>query len=281
MGDWTLDPVPLAALVVGAAAYARRARTLQARGTSVPRARLAAFALAMGVLAIADFSPIDSIGERRLFSVHMLQHLLIGDVAPLLLALGLTGPLLRPLLALAPLRRLRVLAHPLIALPLWAANLYVWHLPRLYDGALDHSSVHALQHALFLTCGALLWAALLEPLPGPRWFGTGAKLCALGFVWVAGGILANVFIWSGHSFYARYGSTVDQRVGGGVMLIEMSALVVGVFAWLAVGWLRETELRQQLLDRGYTPEAAARAARNRVRRRGEEGLPTRPSPHGS
>jgi len=277
VGDWTLDPVPLAALVVGAVAYGRRARTL---GPRLPRRKALAFGLALLTLAAALFSPIDTIGERRLFWVHMVQHLLIGDVAALLLVIGVTGPLLRPLLAHAPLRRLRVLANPLVALPLWAINLYVWHVPRLYDAALAHSSVHAVEHALFLACGALLWGALLEPLPGPRWFGTGPKLAALAFVWVAGGILANVFVWSGHPFYT-YRGTVDQRVGGGVMLLEMSAIVLGVFVWLALGWLRESELRQQLLDRGYPPEAAARAARYRVRRRDEEGLPTRPSPHGS
>ena len=270
MGDWTFDPIPLAAIAVAAIAYSRRARTLRRRGVPVPRVKALAFGLAVAVVVLALASPIDTIGERRRFSVHMLQHLLIGDVAPMLLAIGLSGPLLRPLLAQAPLRRLRVLAHPLIALPLWAVNLYVWHVPRLYDAALAHDSIHALQHALFLTCGTLLWAALLEPLPGPQWFGTGAKLVALGCVWVTGGALANVFIWSGHPFYSRYHSTLDQRVGGGVMLLEMSLLVVAVFFWLALGWLRETELRQQLLDRGYAPEAAARAARYRVRRGREE-----------
>ena len=277
MGDWTFDPIPLAALAIAATAYARRARTLRLRGTPVPRVKALSFGLAVAVIALALASPIDTIGERRRFSVHMLQHLLIGDVAAMLLAIGLTGPLLRPLLAQAPLRRLRVLAHPLVALPLWAANLYVWHVPRLYDAALAHDSIHAVQHALFLTCGTLLWAALLEPLPGPSWFGTGPKLVALACVWVAGGALANVFIWSGHPFYSRYHSTLDQRIGGGVMLIEMSLLVVAVFFWLALGWLREAELRQQLLDRGYAPEAAARAARYRVRRRGEGGVAS-PSP---
>jgi putative membrane protein len=277
VGDWTFDPIPLAAVAIAATAYGRRTRTLHVRGTPVPRVRTLSFALAVVVATLALASPIDTIGERRRFSVHMLQHLLLGDVAAMLLAIGLSGPLLRPLLARPLLRRLRVLAHPLVALPLWAANLYAWHAPRFYDAALAHDSIHAVQHALFLTCGTLLWAALLEPLPGPRWFGTGPKLVALAFVWVAGSALANVFVWSGHPFYSRYHSTLDQRVGGGVMLLEMSLLVIAVFFWLALGWLREAELRQQLVDRGYEPEAAARAARYRVRRRGEEEVAS-PSP---
>ena len=112
--------------------------------------------------------------------MHMLQHLLIGDLAPLLLALGLSGPLLRPLLAPKPVQRLQVLTHPLVALPLWALNLCVWHLPVLYDAALDHPLVHALQHVCFLTGGLLLWSTLLGLLPGPRWYGLGARFASLG-----------------------------------------------------------------------------------------------------
>ena len=263
-GSWTFDPVAFVALAVAAVAYARRTLTLGRRGTPVPPVKLACFGVALVVIAVALFSPIDTIGEERRFSVHMLQHVLIGDVAALLIAIGLNGPLLRPLLAHAWLRRLRILANPLVALPLWALSLYLWHVPAFYGAALAHQSVHAVQHLMFLACGTLLWIALLEPLPGPRWFSTGPKLGALAFVWVTGGVLANVFIWSDHPFYSRYRSVADQRLGGGVMLLEMSLLVLGVFFWLALAWLRESELRQQLVDRGYAPEAAARAARYRA-----------------
>src|SRR5581483_11841419 len=123
---------------------------------AVPAWRVATFAAALVVLVVAVASPLDSIGESRLFSVHMAQHVLIGDLAPLLVVGGLTGPLLRPLLAPRPLRRLRSLTHPLVALPLWAADLWLWHLPRLYDAALDHPWLHALEHACFFTGGLLL-----------------------------------------------------------------------------------------------------------------------------
>ena len=115
------------------------------------------------ILAVA--SPVDQIGEERLFSVHMLQHLMLGDLAPLLAVLGLSGPLLRPVLALPFASRLRLLAHPLVALPLWAANLYAWHVPRLYDAALAHPAIHATEHACFYAGGLLLWSAILEVLP--------------------------------------------------------------------------------------------------------------------
>ena len=134
----------LAPVALAAVAYALRARTLRRRGVPLPRWRMALFALGIALLVLAFAAPIAAIGERELFSFHMLQHVLIGDLAPLCLLAGLSGPLLRPLLALRPVERLRVLAHPAVALPIWAVNLYVWHLPVLYEGAVAHSAVHAL-----------------------------------------------------------------------------------------------------------------------------------------
>ena len=84
---------------------------------------------------IAVASPIAEIGETELFSFHMTQHLLLGDLAPLCILAGLTGPLLRPILALPGVMRLRVLANPLVAFPIWTANLVLWHLPVPLRGA--------------------------------------------------------------------------------------------------------------------------------------------------
>src|SRR5688572_8660133 len=130
-----------------------RARTLRRRGTPPPVWRVLLFALGIALLVLAFASPIAAIGERELFSFHMLQHVLIGDLAPLAMLAGLTGPMLRPLLALRTVERLRVLAHPAVALPIWAANLYVWHVPALYEAAVTHSAVHALEHVCFVTAG--------------------------------------------------------------------------------------------------------------------------------
>ena len=128
--------LPIAALGV---VYWSRVRTLRRRGTAVPWWRQASFGFSLVLLAAADLMP----REDEYFFVHMLQHVVIGDLAALAFVLGLNGPLLRPLLAIGPISRLRVLAHPLVALPLWALNLYVWHLPRLYEAAIDHGAIHA------------------------------------------------------------------------------------------------------------------------------------------
>ncbi|MGH2890633.1 MAG: cytochrome c oxidase assembly protein, partial [Solirubrobacteraceae bacterium] len=177
IGHWQLEPSELLAVLVLVVLYWRRAHTLAVKGRPVARRRQVAFAAGVLVTVLALVSPLDWYGENRLLWVHMIQHLLLGDVAPLLVVLGLTGSLLRPILRVRLLRPLRGLAHPLIALPLWTVDLYVWHLPALYQAALDHDqTIHPLEHICFFVFGALMWAAVVEPLPGPAWFSAGWKV---------------------------------------------------------------------------------------------------------
>jgi putative membrane protein len=259
-----------AVILLGALAYGVAVLRVRRRGRPLPPLRIAAFALGVGCLLGAVLSPLDRLGEERLFAAHMAQHLLIGDLAPLLVVLGLDGPLLRPLLALRPVRAARPLAHPVVALPLWAVNLGVWHLTPLYDAALDHDLVHGLQHTLFFLCGALVWAALLEPLPGPAWFSASRKAVYVAVMWLVSLTLSQVFLWSGHPYYTRYvaaprtwglGPLGDQRAGGGLMLVEGSLVMLAVATWILLRLFRESESRQRLLDSGVSPGAAARAAR--------------------
>jgi putative membrane protein len=260
MSQWNVDPLELCVLALAGALYWRRAMTLARRGRPVPRPRLASFGAGLLTLFIALASPIDTIGEERLFSVHMLQHLLLGDVGALLLVLGLDGRLLRPLLRVRLFHRLRVLAHPLVALPLWAANFVVWHLPVLFDAALRQNAIHALQHSLFVAFGMLLWAALLEPLPGPAWFTAQWKIPYVLAMWLVMLVLSQVFIWSGHPYYIRYGVS-DQKAGGGVMLVESMFTMLPALVWVLLKVLRESEARQRLVDAGVPRATAARAAR--------------------
>jgi putative membrane protein len=246
--------LPIAALGL---LYWRRARTLGRRGTPVPRWRRGMFGLALVLLAAADQLPL----EEEYFFVHMLQHVLLGDVAALAFVLGLTGPLLRPLLAVAAVSRLRVLAHPLVALPLWTANLYLWHLPRLYEGAIRHDAVHALEHVAFFTTGVLMWAAVVEVLPGPEWFGTAAKFGYVVAVRLIETVLGNVFIWSGAPIYETYDDASDQGWAGTIMMIEGSLVTIGALAWLFLRLAAEGELRQRLLEEGLDPRAVRRAVR--------------------
>ena len=278
--SWTLDPLQLAPIALVAFAYWRRVRTLRSRGTRVPAWRRLVFALAIALLVLAYASPIAAIAEQELFSFHMLQHVVIGDLAPLCLLAGLTGPILRPLLALRPVERLRVLANPLLALPVWAANLYLWHVPFLYEAAVEHSAVHALQHISFFTAGAIMWLPVLETLPAPVWFGTGPKLAYIAVVRLVETVLGNVFVWAGTVFYPVYASGEelwgvsplrDQGLAGAVMMIEGSVVTIAALAWLFLRLAREGELRQELLERGLDPRAVGRAVRyGRAQELGEE-----------
>jgi putative membrane protein len=270
--SWTFEPLQLVPVLVIACAYAMRARTLARRGQPVPGWRIGLFALGIGLLLLAVVSPIAEIGETELFSVHMVQHLLLGDLAPLCLLAGLTGPLLRPILALPGVMRLRVLANPLVAFPIWSANLILWHLPAFYEAALGSSLVHALEHVAFFSAGIVLWLPVLETLPAPEWFGTGAKLAYIVGVRLVATIIGNVFIWAGSSFYDTYRTgddylglspSADQSLAGSLMMLEGSIVTVVAIAWLFLRMAQEGEVRQELIEQGHDPRLVRRAVRYR------------------
>jgi cytochrome c oxidase assembly factor CtaG len=245
-----LGPLALVALL-----YARRVRTLALGSNAVPGWRQACFYSGFVVIGAA----LTSLGSasQDLLYVHMIEHLLLGDIASLLIVLGLTGPLLAPVLRIRVFDRLRALSHPLVAFPLWAVDLYAWHLPVLYQAALRHSGVHALEHAMFLGFGINMWMCLFGPLPTPSWFGNLGKLVYIIAVRLTGTVLGNIFLWSGTVFYPFYihGDAIyhisplaDQNIAGAIMMVEESILTLGLFCWLFLRTARESEERQDLLD---------------------------------
>lgn len=270
----------LAPLALIGVLYARRARTLARARHSVPAWRQVAFYGGLVTIAGA-LTGLGTLSDELLYW-HMVEHLLLGDVAALLLVLGLTGPLLAPVLRIGLFDRLRALAHPVVAFPLWAVDIYVWHLPALYQAALRHQGVHALQHIMFLALGVNMWMCLCGPLPMPRWFGNLGRLIYVVAVRLTGAVLGNIFLWSGTVFYSFYlpGDAVhrisplaDQNLAGAVMMVEESLLTLGLFCWLFLRTAREGEERQDLLDfaraRGLEL-SEARAARAVAAGRGAE-----------
>ncbi|HUO69535.1 MAG TPA: cytochrome c oxidase assembly protein [Solirubrobacteraceae bacterium] len=236
--------------------YRHRANTLGRHGRPVPGWRQACYATGLLTLAIALSPPVDTLADQLLVA-HMAEHLLIGDVAALLIVLGFTGPLLAPLLRNPVIARLRVFTHPVVAVSAWALNFYAWHLPALYQAALRHDAVHALEHASFLAFGIAVWMALLGPLPKPQWFGNGARLVYIIAVRLIGTVLANAMIFSGTVFYPYYrvgdakwhiSPIADQVAAAGLMMVEESLLTIGLFCWLFLKVAREADERQRLLD---------------------------------
>ena len=268
--SWNFEPLQVIPTLLIGLLYARRVRTLREAATPVAAWRLWCFGSSLFLVLVALVSPIDAFGEEQFLFMHMVQHILLGDLAPLLFVLGLTGPILRPVLSLPAVLRLRFLLHPLVALPLWALDLYIWHIPFLYQAALHHSAVHALEHFCFFAFGAVMWAPVVEVLPGPEWFGTGAKLGYVLLVRLVETVLGNVFIWSGKVFYPFYEHPVnqwgisalsDQQIAGAAMMVEGSIVTLGVLAWLFLKMAQESELRQRLLEQGLDERAVKRAVR--------------------
>ena len=290
-----MSPTPLPLAVAGPAGtialpvmallfwlpYGARLRTLAREGRAVPTWRQACYGTGLIVLAVALSPPVDKLADQLLVA-HMAEHLLIGDFAALLIVLGFTGPLLAPLLRNRVIGRLRVLTHPVVAVTAWGINFYVWHLPALYQAALRHDVLHALQHATFLGFGIAVWMALLGPLPKPQWFGNGARLVYIIAVRLIGTVLANAMIFAGTVWYPYYrpgdahwhiSSVADQISAAGVMMVEESLLTIGLFCWLFLKVAREGDERQRLLDYAAAQGVELderRAARAVAAGRGEE-----------
>jgi cytochrome c oxidase assembly factor CtaG len=250
--------VPLEVIPLTAAAilYWHRAMLLARDERPVPAWRQICFGAGLATVAIALFSPIGHISEELVIG-HMAEHLLIGDIATLLLVLGLTRSLLQPILAIRLFDRLQVLTHPALALPLWALNLFVWHIPALYQDAYGTAPVHALEHASFLFFGCLMWMPVFGPLPKPAWFGAGWKVAYVVAVRFVGAILGNVLMWSGAILYPIYAPgeafwnlspQADQSTAGALMMIEGTFVALGVLAWVFFEVAREGVEKQRLLD---------------------------------
>ena len=247
---------PLVATIVYLTLYTRRLGTLAREGRPVPRWRMWCFVAGVLLVLGVQVGPADNLADTLLVA-HMAQHIIIGDIASLLIVLGLTGPVLQPLLHIRATRPIRVLASPIVALVLWAADLYAWHIPFFYQAAIRHDLVHSLEHACFLWFGSLLWLALIGPLPKPAWFrGWGAMGYVIA-VRLLGAILANVLIWGQTVFYPVYdlrdatrgiSPLSDQNLAGGLMMIEESLLTVILLAWLFFRFAIQDEKRQELVD---------------------------------
>src|SRR3954447_11352488 len=270
---WTEFLTPLVAMGCYAAVYVIRCRTLKHEKRPVPSWRQASFLAGCLLIVVAVTPPVDHIADR-LLAAHMAQHVLLGDLAALLVALGLTGPVLQPILHTRVNRALRRLSHPVAAFVLWAIDLYVWHLPFMYQAALRNDLVHTFQHACFFLFGLNMWFALIGPLPKPAWFGNLGRLGYVIAVRLTGALLANIFLWSGTVFYPYYaagerehGLTAlqDQGAAGAIMMVTESVVTLGLFALLFLRTAAESERKQELLEFAASrnielaPERAARA----------------------
>jgi len=219
---------PLVVSAAAVASYGAGFRRLRSRGrsrVSDRQALLFALGIAIGLVAVSP--PFDSAADDRL-SMHMLQHLLLGDVTPLLLVAAIRGPmsvfaLPRALVrALGHSRRVRAVLHTVLVprntLVLWAAVVAGWHVPAAYDFALAHESVHTLEHVSFAVAGLLVWVQILAPFGRPRLSAGGRALFA-GAVLGLGMVASEVLLVTG-SLYPHYGLAADQHRAALLMMGE-------------------------------------------------------------
>jgi cytochrome c oxidase assembly factor CtaG len=249
-------PIEVIPITLAGILYWHRVLVLSWSGRGVPIWRQLCFGAGLLTIAIALLSPIGHIADELVLA-HMVEHLMIGDLASLLIVLGLTRSLLQPVLAVRAFDRLQILTHPAVAFPLWAANFYLWHVPALYDAAYGTAPLHALEHTSFLFFGCLMWMPVFGPLPKPQWFTAAWKVGYVIAVRFAGAILGNVLMWSGSVLYPIYrpgerywgvSAIADQSTAGVIMMVEGTFLALGVLAWVFFEVAREGTEKQDLLD---------------------------------
>ena len=259
----------------------RRVSHLAEHGNAPSTLRQISFSAGLLLLLIATVGPMDELADELVFG-HMIQHTILTDEAALLLAIGLTGPVLRPVLSAPGLRHLRRLVHPVVAIGLWILVIYAWHIPALYQSAGEHPPLHMLEHASFLGAGLVMWLALLGPLPKPQWFGHIGKVGYTAVVHFSSMGMANILMWSGVVLYPLYAEgeaahgispLTDQSIAGAILMIQGGVIMLAVFFWVLIQWAREDTERQELIDlaeRLDVPLSDQRAARAAAAGRGSE-----------
>ncbi len=229
------------------------------RDVEAPVWRLACAAGALVVLLAALISPLDSLAEQ-LFFMHMVQHMLLLDIVPILAIVALTKVILRPLTRTVATveRRAGPLAHPVFAVIAYVGVIWVWHIPAAYDAAAAHEGVHALEHISFLLVGSLYWWHLLSPIRARMRLGGLGPIAYMGSTKLFVGALGMGLAFAPHTLYPFYAhqprvwgisASEDQSIAGLIMAVEQS-LVMGIaLVVLFFRALAESERAEQRRER--------------------------------
>ncbi len=250
--SWSLAAGPVAAAVVGLALFAQAFLRLRRRGRAdhAPWGRAVLFTAGVGLSVFPLVSPIDPLSDRYLLSVHMCEHLLLGDAGPALMVCAVRGPLalfLLPGYLLGPLARtgwlrrgVGFLLRPRVSLAVWVTAMACWHIPAAYDYTLTNQTVHDLEHLTFAIAGVLVWTQLIDPMRHGRLRVPQRLLFALT-LFVFGQLLSDVLIFTFHPLYPSYANQparvmgisplLDQRLAGLAMMLEQ-AVTLGTCAIL-------------------------------------------------
>ena len=237
--EWPLDWDTLVVVPAMTAAYV----WTQRRWPASAQQRLA-FAASQLLVLVVMLTPLEAIALHYLLSVHLLQNVVLAEWAPALAVLALAPSLGQEL---ERFRLVRVATHPLVALPAWLLSSYAWHLPALYDTALEHqNSVLHLEHTSFFATGVLLWWPIVH---GRLSDGGKALYLFAAFVLASPlGLLLALLPHPVYDFYERaphlwgLGHLTDQQIAGVTMAVEQAVVFFAVFAFFLARFLRTEEL---------------------------------------
>lgn len=227
--------------------------------TPVPPWRTAAFVAGIGALLVALQSPIDTYADD-LFSVHMVQHLLLGFVAapllviagPVLLLLRFARPSVRGRLLLPLLRSrvVRIATHPAVTWTAFGVVMWAVHFSPLFELALESEPIHELEHLLLLATGYLYWLPAIGSEPMPTRLGWSGRFLYLFLGMPVSSVLGLTLVAQTEPLYPAYvaasgwtAALADQRLAGTVMWVGgdlIGIVLLAVVVWL---WLRMESAR--------------------------------------
>jgi putative membrane protein len=233
-GTWPIAAEAVVGIPLLVAGYA----LTQLRWPSSTPRRLA-FALAVALLVAAFATPVHTIALHYLLSAHLFQNVVTAEWASGLTVVGISPALAERLERFAPVR---AVTHPLVALPVWLATYYTWHVPWIYDGALTHlHSVLHVEHATYFVAGMLMW----WPIVQGRWSDGIKALYLFGAFLLASplGLLLALLPDPVYGFYKQaphlwVGHLTDQQIAGLSMAVEEAIVFFGVFAFYLGRFLR-------------------------------------------
>jgi putative copper resistance protein D len=250
----------LAAAVLGWL-WATRAIARAHPRNPVPRWRTAAFVGGIGAVLVALQSPIDTWADD-LFSVHMVQHLLLGFVAAPLFVLA--GPVLvllrfarasvrgRVLLPLLRSRAVGVVTHPVVTWTLFGVVMWAVHFSPLFELALESEPIHELEHLLLLASGYLYWLPAIGSEPMPARLGWSGRFLYLFLGMPVSSVLGLALVAQTDPLYPAYvtasgsaAALADQRLAGTVMWVGgdlIGIVLLGVVVWL---WVQRESVRMR------------------------------------
>jgi len=274
---WRLDPLPVGGVALAAVAYLWCARTVAAAhpASRPPAWRTAAFLGGLAAILVALVSPVEAY-EGQLFSVHMVQHMLLELVAapllllgaPMTLALRAANPAARRvMLSVLHSRGVAVLSFPLLAWVLFAAVNWGWHLSSLYDQALENPLLHYLQHASFLGAALLFWWPVIGADPS-RWrLPYPLRLFYLFLAMPQNSFLGVALMSAPTVLYPHYltnlrlwGPTAlaDQTMGGILMWVVGDVVFLLAMGFVVAAWVRHEDRRTARLDARLDAELRSR-----------------------